>query len=161
MNLGVKTWVRGRFMVMVTISFIIPVRLLEQLDTLVRNENYPNRSKIIRIAIRDLLKDRTPPFSSIESLRKYHHHYYYHKNTRSSAQRISLKAPKELKKELEKLVNQRVYPSKSEAIRVSILSFLKREIPEKPKKAEYEAGKPIEPEEIEKEIENGLRMNNK
>lgn len=145
-------------MAMVTISFIIPVRLLEQLDTLVRNEDYPNRSKIIRIAIRDLLKDRTPPFQSIEYLRKYHHpHHHYHKNARSSVLRISLKSPKELKKELEKLVNQRVYPSKSEAIRVAILSFLKREIPEVPKEAETETEKPIEPEELEKELE----MNNK
>ena len=146
-------------MVMVTISFIIPVRLLEQLDTLVRNEDYPNRSKIIRIAIRDLLKDRTPPFQTIEYLRKYHHHHHhYHKNARSSVLRISLKSPKELKKELEKLVNQGVYPSKSEAIRVAILSFLKREIPEVPKEAETESEteKPIEPEELEK-----LEMNNK
>lgn len=141
-------------MVMVTISFIIPVGLLEQLDTLVRNGDHPNRSKIIRIAIRDLLKDRTPPFQSIEFLRKYHHHHHhhYHKNVRSSVQRISLKAPKELKKELERLVNRGFYPSKSEAIRVAILSFLKREIPEVPEeaKAESETEKPIEPEELEK-----------
>ena len=145
-------------MVMVTISFIIPIRLLEQLDTLVRNGDYSNRSKIIRIAIRDLLKDRTPPFQSIEYIRKYHHHHHYHKHVRSSVQRISLKAPKELKKELEKLVNQGYYPSKSEAIRVSILGFLKREIPEVTYETETktETRKPIEPEELEKEL-----MNNK
>jgi len=144
-------------MVMVTISFIIPVRLLEQLDTLVRNGDYPNRSEIIRIAIRDLLKDRTPPFASGEFLRKsyYYNHRHYHKNIRSSALRISLKAPIELKKELEKLVKVGFYPSKSEAIRVSILSFLKREIPEMPKEIEFETEKPIEPEKLEK-----LEMNN-
>ncbi len=148
-------------MVMITMSFIIPVGLLEQLDTLVRNEDYPDRSKIIRIAIRDLLKDRKPPFESIEDIRKYyyyhhpHNHHHYNKNVRSSAFRISLKAPKELKKELERLVNQGFYPSKSEAIRVAILSFLKREIPEVPKETETETetGKSIELEELEKELE--------
>nr|MDO8129006.1 ribbon-helix-helix domain-containing protein [Candidatus Wukongarchaeota archaeon] len=74
---------------------------------------------------------------------------------RSSAFRISLKAPKELKKELERLVNQGFYPSKSEAIRVAILSFLKREIPEVPKETETETEteKSIELEELEKELE--------
>ncbi len=131
-------------------SFIIPVGLLEQLDTLVRNEDYPDRSKIIRIAIRDLLKDRKPPFRIFPN-----NHHHYNKNVRSSALRISLKAPKELKKELERLVNQGFYPSKSEAIRVAILSFLKREIPEVPKETETETetGKSIELEELEKELE--------
>ncbi len=35
----------------------IPATFLQDLDELVRQKRYPNRSEIIRLAIRDLLKD--------------------------------------------------------------------------------------------------------
>ncbi|MEX2721497.1 MAG: ribbon-helix-helix domain-containing protein [Candidatus Wukongarchaeota archaeon] len=110
-------------MTMKTISFILPVGILEDLDMLVRNEIYSDRSKIMRIAIRDLLKGPKPSLQSLDDIRKK----YYQKTGRRTTDRTSLKIPAELKKALEKLVKKGIYPSKSEAVRVAILIFIKRE----------------------------------
>ncbi|MGQ4893093.1 MAG: ribbon-helix-helix domain-containing protein [Candidatus Njordarchaeia archaeon] len=44
-------------MTMKLITVHIPEKFLEALDSLVADGKYPNRSEIIRIAIRDFLKD--------------------------------------------------------------------------------------------------------
>ncbi len=110
-------------MVMIAISFLLPVEIIEQVDMLVRKGYYSKRGQIIRIAIRDLLKDRRLQFESVEDIGRN----YDEKNRRKLSRRISLKIPREIKKELDTLVKQGIYPNKSDAIRVSILNFLKRE----------------------------------
>lgn len=110
-------------MAMIVISFLVPIELLEQLDMLVREGYYSKRGQIIRIAIRDLLKDRRLQLESVKDIGRN----YDEKNWRKLSRRVSLKIPREIKKELDTLVEQGIYSNKSDAIRVSILSFLKRE----------------------------------
>ncbi len=113
-------------MVMTVICFLLPDEIREQLDLLVRKGYYSKRAQIIRIAIRDLLKDRKLLLKSVEDIERD----YDEKNRRKYSGRFSLKIPREIKEELDSLVKQGIYPNKSEIVRVSILNFLKREITE-------------------------------
>lgn len=44
-------------MAMKLITLHLPPRFVKELDTLVREGKYPNRSEAIRVAVRDLLKE--------------------------------------------------------------------------------------------------------
>jgi len=57
MKIVIKNAYRCILMGMKLITVHIPEKFLEALDSLVAEGRYPNRSEIIRIAIRDFLKD--------------------------------------------------------------------------------------------------------
>jgi Arc/MetJ-type ribon-helix-helix transcriptional regulator len=97
---------------MAIISFHLPSEWLRAMDELIREGRYPNRSEIIRTAIRQMLDRWTQTERPTE------------RPSRERMAVISFHLPPELLKIMDRLVEEGRYPSRSEVVRTAIRQML-------------------------------------
>lgn len=129
-------------MVKIKITTIsLPKAYLVKIRELIQNEKYPSRSKLVRIAIKKLLKKELVFYSFLQEL-----NYDISDNW---SRIISVNLPKKYINIIGTLV-QDIYPSRSELIRVAVHDLLIEELKEEKEKDNNESS------QIQKEIESKI-----